>query len=100
MTPRRSQKAHDVDLRCGSQRLDETQQLDRQLLTAWLNFANGGVEYLEMLDTDGNGSLDTSFIDVMTNAENVRLNPASTRAQLQAQRDILTRINEGRVREP
>jgi hypothetical protein len=31
---------------------------------------------------------------VMATAEAVRLDPASTRAQLQAQRDILTRINE------
>ncbi|MEO6711903.1 MAG: multicopper oxidase domain-containing protein, partial [Mycobacteriales bacterium] len=72
---------------------DMKEQLDRQLLAAWINFANGGVEYNEMLDTDNNGSLDTSFITVMTNAELVRLNPASTKAQLQVQRDILTRIN-------
>ena len=30
----------------------------------------------------------------MTTAESVRLNPASTKAELLAQRDILTRINE------
>ena len=72
-----------------------SEQLDRQLLTAWINFANGGVEYNEMLDTDNDKqkTLDTSFINVMTNAELVRANPASTKSQLQAQRDILTRIN-------
>ena len=67
--------------------------LDRQLLTSWLNFANGGVEYLEMLDTDANGIPDTTFIDVMTAAEATRLNPASTRAQLEAKKNLLERIN-------
>ena len=37
------------------------QQLDRQLLTAWLNFANGAFEYGELVDTDGNGVGDTAF---------------------------------------
>jgi FtsP/CotA-like multicopper oxidase with cupredoxin domain len=69
------------------------EQLDRQLLTAWANFANGGVEYNELLDTDGNGTLDTTFANVMATAEAVRNNLASTKAQLQAQRDILVRIN-------
>jgi FtsP/CotA-like multicopper oxidase with cupredoxin domain len=72
---------------------DMRQQLDRQLLTAWVNFANGGVEYNELLDTDGNGTLDTTFANVMATAETVRNNLASTKAQLQAQRDILVRIN-------
>ena len=69
------------------------EQLDRQLLTAWVNFANGGVEFNELLDTNNDGVLDTTFINVMTNAETVRNNPASTKSQLQAQRDILQRIN-------
>ncbi len=73
---------------------DMSQQLDRQLLSAWINFANGGVEYSEMLDTDGNRTLDTSFINVMKQAELIRRNPASTKQQLQKQRDILTRINQ------
>jgi hypothetical protein len=69
------------------------QQLDRQLLTAWINFANGGVELDELLDTDGDGTLDTSYIDVMTTAEAIRNAPGSTKAQLETQRDILMRIN-------
>ena len=85
-------KAHD-DIFVAGLNGDLSEQLDRQLLTAWLNFANGAVEYTEMVDTDGNGSLDTAFIDVMTTAENVRLNPASTKAQLEAQRNILMRVN-------
>jgi hypothetical protein len=69
------------------------EQLDRQLLTAWINFANGGVEYDELLATTKKGDPDTTFADLMTTAEAVRNDPASTRAQLQEQRDILTFIN-------
>lgn len=86
------QKAHD-DIFVAGLKGSLQEQLDRQLLTAWVNFANGGVEWTELLDTDGNGTLDTSFVDVITTAEAVRLNPASTRAELEAQRDILMRIN-------
>ena len=91
----RDRRVPEQRLQRGSRRLDEakahddifvaglkgtiSEQLDRQLLTAWLNFANGGVEYTELLDTDGNGSVDTSFADVMATAEAVRLNPAATR---------------------
>jgi hypothetical protein len=69
------------------------EQLDRQILTAWLNFANGAFDLTELVDTDGNGSADTQFATVMATAEATRLNPASTDAQLRAQRDILQRIN-------
>ena len=69
------------------------QQLDRQLLAAWLNFANGAFDLNVLVDTDGDGADDTAFATVMANAEAVRLNPASTEAQLYAQRDILQRIN-------
>jgi len=69
------------------------EQLDRQILAAWLNFANGAFDYTELVDTDGNGVADTQFATVMATAEAVRLNPASTEAQLHAQRDILERIN-------
>ncbi len=69
------------------------QQLDRQLLTAWLNFANGAFDYAELVDTNGDKIVDTPFSLVMANAEAVRLNPSSTDSQLRAQRDILERIN-------
>jgi serine protease len=72
------------------------EQLDRQLLTAWLNFANGGLRYGQLVDTDGNGSADTAFSDVIGTAEAVRLNPSSTATQLDTQKDILERINEER----
>ena len=85
-------KAYDV-IFLGGNGGDERQMLDRQLLVNWLNFANGGIEWGEMIDTDNNGSLDTAFADVMANAEAVRLNPASTEAQLRAQRQLLQKIH-------
>ncbi|MGH3136988.1 MAG: S8 family serine peptidase [Gaiellaceae bacterium] len=70
----------------------ESEKLDRALLTAWLNFANGAFGYDELVDTDGGGP-DTAFSAVMAAAEAVRVNPASTEAELRGQRIILQRIN-------
>ena len=72
---------------------DAKTQLDRQLLAAWLNFANGSLDLDELVDTDGKKGLDTTFYAAVMAAETVRLNPASTRAELLAQKDILERIN-------
>jgi hypothetical protein len=72
---------------------DGTAQLDRQLLAAWLNFANGSLDLNELVDTDGHGGVDTTFYAAVTAAEAVRLNPASTKAELLAQAKILERIN-------
>ena len=72
---------------------DAQQKLDRELVAAWLNFANGAFDLTELVDTDGNGTADTPFATVLANAEAVRLNPAATAAQRLAQRDILERIN-------
>jgi hypothetical protein len=67
--------------------------LDRQLLAAWLNFANGSIEYDEFVDTDGDGVGDTVFAAAMAIAEAVRLDSGATRAALEAQKDILEQIN-------
>ena len=69
--------------------------LDRQLLGALLNFANGAVEWDQLIDTDGDSIGDTAFSDVIAAAEAVRLNPASTRDELEAQKDLLELINLG-----
>ena len=68
-------------------------QLDRQLLTSWLNFANGGIGLGDLVDTDRDRVPDTAFADVMATAEAVRLDPGATRQQLQAQKDLLERMN-------
>lgn len=71
-----------------------TQRLDRELLAAWLNFANGAVDFLDVIvDTDGDGVADTTFADAVAAAEAVRLNPASTPAELREQQMLLLQIN-------
>jgi hypothetical protein len=70
-----------------------TQLLDRQLLALWLNLVNGAVGFAELVDTNGDGTPDTALSTVLANAEAVRLNPASTRDQLLAQKTLLERIN-------
>ncbi len=69
-------------------------QLDRDLLTVWLNFANGAVEWDELVDTNRDGTADTVFHVAVETAEAVRLDPASTKAQLDAQRAILQSITD------
>jgi M6 family metalloprotease-like protein len=69
-------------------------QLARDLLTAWLNFANGAVGYAELVDTDGNGSKDSAFHTAVEAAEAVALNASATPAQVDKQRTIISRIND------
>lgn len=70
-------------------------RLDTQLLTGWLNFANGGVEYNEaVVDSNNDGQVDLGFATVIANAEAVRNNPAATGSQLDKQAKILSCVNE------
>lgn len=68
-------------------------QLDRLLLTSWLNFANGAIGLDDLVDTDRDRVADTTFADVMSTAEAVRLDAGATASQLEAQKDILDRMN-------
>lgn len=72
------------------------QRLDRQLLAALLNFANGAVDYDALIDTNGDGVADTAFSDVIAQAEAVRLDPEATTPAVLAQKDLLERFNLGR----
>jgi hypothetical protein len=69
------------------------EQFDRQLLAALINFANGDPDFDELIDTDANGVGDTAFLQLIANLEAIRLNPASTNAQLVAAKEVLERIN-------
>ncbi len=71
------------------------EQLDRELLAVWLNFAIGACPYLGMVDTDGDGFGDAAFVDVLTAAEAVRLDSGSTDTELKIQVQILHQINNG-----
>lgn len=68
---------------------------DEHLLAAWLDFANGGFDLDTMVDSDGDGVVDATFLAVVTTAEAVRLDPASTRAEVLAQKAILEAIVVG-----
>ena len=35
---------------------------DQQLLAAWLNFANGAIEWNQLVDTNGDKTADTPFL--------------------------------------
>jgi hypothetical protein len=67
--------------------------LDAQLLAAWLNFADGRIGLADLVDTNFNNVVDTPFGVAIATAEAVRANPASTRAQLERQKNILEGIN-------
>jgi hypothetical protein len=69
-------------------------QLDRDLLTAWLNFANGAVEWNELVLPNGKKTPGTPFRVLMQTAEAVRLNPLSTGKQFDDQRAIIQKINQ------
>jgi len=69
----------------------EQQKLDRQLLTGWLNFANGAFDYAELVDTNCDHVADTSFSTVMATAEAARI--GNNVAQMAAQRKILEQVN-------
>jgi hypothetical protein len=69
----------------------EQQKLDRQLLTGWLNFANGAFDYNELVDTNGDHVADTAFSTVMATAEAARI--SNNAAQMAAQRKILEQVN-------
>jgi hypothetical protein len=74
---------------------DPHRLLDRGLLVAWLNFANGAYDWNSLLDTTGNDRLPgTPFSLVMDAAERVRLNPAATWRQILTQLWILQAIQE------
>jgi len=62
-----------------------TDIFDVQLLAAWMNFADGRVALTDLVDTNRDGVPDTVFSTLMAEAEAVRLNPASTRAEILAQ---------------
>ncbi|WP_351233110.1 M36 family metallopeptidase [Streptomyces sp. NPDC002133] len=73
--------------------LNPKRAFDRQLLAAWLNFANGAFDADELVDTDGDLKADTPFLEAVQNAEKVRLDPDATSAELARQASILTCIN-------
>jgi hypothetical protein len=69
-----------------------TERFDKDLLTAWLNFADGTIEWDSPQDLDKDGVYETTFLGAMAQAEAVRLNPASTAAQLRDWRSVVATL--------
>ena len=76
-----------------SQSITQTQQLDRQLLAAWLNFANGAVGLDDLVDTDGDTEGDSVFSGVINTAESVRLDLNSEPKDIGPQNTIMEIVN-------
>lgn len=72
-----------------NQTSDMAQLFDQQLLAAWLNFANGAAEWSRLVDTDRDRVPDTRFLTAITAAEGLRLDPGTTRAELDRQKAIV-----------
>lgn len=71
------------------------ERFDRELLAAMLNLANGGVDFDQaVVDADRDGTPETTFADAVTTAESVRLDPDSTRQEIDEQRRLLHQINQ------
>jgi hypothetical protein len=73
------EKAHDV-LFLKQNGGSVAEQFDRELLTVWLNFANGAIEL-------------TDLRDIVATAERVRLDPKATDKKIREQTKILHQIN-------
>lgn len=74
-----------------------TDIFDTQLLAAWMNFADGRVALTDLVDTNFDGVPDTVFGVLIAEAEAVRLNPASTRAQILGQKTRLDSFNNSQI---
>ena len=68
-------------------------QFDRQLMAVWLNLANGAIEFDDLVDTDFDSVPDTELLTFLCAAEAARLNPASTKSELEDIKDLLEAIN-------
>lgn len=75
----------------------EAEKLDRELLVAWLNFANAAFDLGDLVDTDFDLVPDTPFGAALANAEAVRSDPSATMGQLQMQREIVHDITTQRT---
>ncbi len=68
-------------------------QFDRQLMAVWLNLANGAIEFDDLVDTNFDLVPDTELLTFLCTAEAARLNPATTREELEDLKDLLETIN-------
>jgi hypothetical protein len=72
---------------------DPREQLDRELLVAWLNFAAGAIAYDGLVDEDGDGTADVAYAIAMASIESARLDPATTDKEIRRLTATVHRIN-------
>ena len=65
-----------------------------QTLAAWLNFAKGAIDIDELVDTDGDGVVDTSFGDLIAEVESILTNPDATKDDLERAKDLAESVNK------
>ena len=75
----------------------ELEKLDREILVAWMNFANGAFDLGELVDTDLDGVPDTPVGAVLDAVEAVRLDPLATEDDLKAARDVVHEVSAQRT---
>jgi hypothetical protein len=75
----------------------ELEKLDREILVAWMNFANGAFDLGELVDTDFDGVPDTPAGAVLDAVEAVRLDPLATEDDLEAARDVVHEVSAQRT---
>ncbi len=66
---------------------------EAQLLAAWLNFAHGSVGWDELIDTNDDDVGDTSFHQVMSEAEAILLHADATHEELEHAKDLAEAVN-------
>lgn len=89
-------KAYDVVFMKGNEG-SALEQLDRELLVAWLNFTSGTFRYQELLDPDGDGTADVTFAAHMDAVEQRRLDPALNEGMVRRETADLHALNVSRV---
>lgn len=72
---------------------DPETKLDRQLLAGWLNFAHGAFQIDDDVDSHCDLHTDATFEQALRDAETVRLDPGSTRAELREQAHRMKALN-------
>ena len=71
---------------------DPREQLDRELLVAWLNFAAGAIGYDDRIDADDDGTADMSYAAAMGMIEAARIDPATTDKEIRRLAALVHRI--------
>ena len=64
-----------------------------QTLAAWLNFANGAIDRDEMVDTDRDGVVDTTFGDLIAEVEAILVDPDATKSDLNRAKHLAEAVN-------